>query len=325
MDMKSFGSGLALMLALGGTQPAAAETYRCQLGDTVVSYQQTPCMVPELPPPPVAAPAAAAPRAAVAPAPAPAPAAPRPAPAAAPTAAAPAAPAIGPIPAAPRAAASPRPAIAPTGVVTAPPRNSAEPYDMLTRRMREVLDLTARFERCRIDQPGFADQTAEVYRAWRTRHAGTLSEYRRLLAIKVRAIGRVDAAACGEDWVRELALLARAPDPRFATVEQTWELFVKALQAADRAAVMDCVTGPIARVLKERLDLLSDTDMRRMGVNIRALKVRWGDDYDKEGMVVHGDRVDAIAFRSVNEEWKIRSLAPAAGQVATPKRSSPDS
>jgi hypothetical protein len=276
MDMKSYGSGLALLLALGGTQPVAAETYRCQLADRVVSYQQTPCVVPELPQPPAVAP-------------------------------------------------RPPPAKAPAPVVAAPPRNADEAYARLTRRMREVLDLTARFERCRTDQPGFAAHTEEVYQAWRKRHAPTLSEYRRLLAIKVRAAGRADAAPCSDDWVRELELLTRTPDPRFASVEQTWELFVKALQAADRATVMNCVTGPIARVMKERLDHLSDADLRRMGVNVRALKVQWGDDYDKEGMVLHGDRVDAVAFRSINEEWKIRSLMPAQGQAATPRRSSPDS
>jgi hypothetical protein len=192
--------------------------------------------------------------------------------------------------------------------------------------MREVLDLTARFERCRME-PEFAARTGEVYQAWRRRHADTLSEYRQLLAIKVRAAGRGDPPVCSDAWVKEIELLARTPDLRFATVEQTWELFVRALRAADRATLMDCVTGPIAQAMKQRLDQLADADLRRMGVNIRALKVQWGDDYDKEGMVVHGDRVDTIAFRSINEEWKIRLLAPAAasGHQAMPKRSSPDS
>jgi len=39
---------------------------------------------------------------------------------------------------------------------------------------------------------------------------------------------------------------------------------------------------------------------------IRAFKVQWGDDYLKEALAGgDNDRVSAIAFRSINEEWKI--------------------
>lgn len=280
MDMKFHAGALALMLALGAHE-AAAETYRCQLGDRIVSYQQTPCAVPELPPPP--------------------PVASRPAPAEAPAVV---------------RAAAPR---------AAPVRDADEPFAALTRRQREALDLTARLERCRVGNPEFTERSAEVYQAWRRRHARTLSDYRKLLVIKVRAASRVEAVGCTDEWLREMEALARAPDPRFGTVEQTWELFVRALQAADRATLMSCVTGPVERALQERLERLSDADLRRMGVNIRSMKVEWGDDYDKEGLVLHGERVDAVAFRSINEEWKIRALVPAAAQRATLKRSSPDS
>ena len=219
------------------------------------------------------------------------------------------------------AAQPPAPAVAP------PARRAFEdgPFSALTPRKREVLDLTARLERCRADQPGFAVRTEDLHRSWRRRHAGTLAEYGRMLATKVR-LARPDAAACSDEWLRELEPLAREPDPRFGTVEKTWQVFVGGLLAADRARVMSCVTGPVARVLRERLDRMSDTDLRRMGANIRELKLLWGDDYDREGLVVHGDRVDGIVFRrNVNEEWKVREMKSAAVRPATPRRSSPDS
>jgi hypothetical protein len=277
MDMRQYGIGTALVLALGAAGTVRAETFRCVLADRVVSYQETPCAVPDLR---------------------------RPEP--------------------PRAA-------APAATPTPPPaRKADEPFALLTRRKREVLDVTARFERCRNDVPGFAAISRDVYRAWRERHAATLSEYAGFLGMKVRAFPRGDAASCSDEWLGELAALARTPDPRFGTVEKTWELFVNALQAADRPGIMNCVTGPVARSLGERLQKLADADLRRMGVNIRALQVQWGDDYEKEGLVVHGDRVDGIAFRNVNEEWKIRELRPARGNLPaatapTPRRSSPDS
>jgi hypothetical protein len=244
------------------------------LADRIASYQQTPCAVPDLPPPQ--------------------PAAPRPA-----------------------------PAILPP-VIRSPAGEDA-PFASLTPRKREVLDITARFERCRTDQPAFAAKTDDLYRGWRRRHGTILVEYSHMLATKVR-VARPDAAACSDEWLRELEPLTREPDARFSTVEKAWEVFVAGLRAADRAAVMSSVTGPVARAMGERLEKLSDADLRRMGANIRELKVLWGDDYDKEALVVHGDRVDGVVFRkNVNEEWKVREMKAAAVKPATPRRSSPDS
>src|SRR5690349_1178193 len=117
MDVRWY-AVLALALA-GATDVALAETFRCPLADRVVTYQQTPCAVPELP----------GPRPAPVPVPVPAPA--RPAP------------------------------------LILPPAHGADaPFATLTPRKREVLDLTARFERCRSDEPGFAGRTADLYQAW---------------------------------------------------------------------------------------------------------------------------------------------------------------
>lgn len=215
----------------------------------------------------------------------------------------------------------------PKALPIAAPAGDDAPFSALTPGKREVLDLSARFERCRADEPVFADRTADLYRAWRRRHADTLSEYSRLLATKVRIAPRGSPASCNEDWIHELEPLTRAPDPRFSSVEKTWQVFVAALLAADRSAVMASVSGPVARTMGERLGKLADADLRRMAANIRELKLLWGDDYDREALVVHGDRVDGVVFRkNVNEEWKLREMKPAALRpAATARRSSPDS
>ena len=232
------------------------------------------------------------------------------------------------LPARPSAAAKPPPAAARPAAFIAPlaPRSRDDaPFSGLTPRKREVLDLTARFERCRTEQPEFAAKSGDLYQAWRRRHASTLSDHSHLLATKIR-VARIDATTCSDDWLREMEALAHDPDPRFSTVEKTWEAFVAALRAADRPGVMRCVTGPVAGAMGERLGRLADADLRRMGSNIRELKVLWGDDYDKEAVVVHGDRVDGVVFRrNVNEEWKLREMKPPALKPATPRKSSPDS
>jgi hypothetical protein len=273
MKTKQYGVGLALVAALGAGGGAQAETFRCVLADRIASYQQSPCAVPDLPPP------------------------------------------------SPAAAPRPAPAIAPIG-----PRAADDaPFSTLTPRKREVLDLTARFERCRSEQADFAARSSDLYKAWRRRHAATLTEFSHLLSTKVR-VAKPEPAACNDDWLRELEPLAHEPDARFATVEKTWQVFVGALLAADRAMVMRSVTGPVARTMAERLDKLSDADLRRMGANVKELKVLWGDDYEKEAMVLHGERMDGIVFRrNVNEEWKLREMKPAPLKAATPRRSSPDS
>jgi hypothetical protein len=206
-----------------------------------------------------------------------------------------------------------------------PPPAAGQHYTHLTPRQREVLDLTARLEHCRSEQPGFAAKTEDLYRAWQRRHASTLAEHREWLGLKMRVPRPVDAATCSDDWVRELEPLARAPDPRLATPEKTWERFLRALAAADRVQLLDCVTAAAARGFKERLERMADIDLRRMAAAIRGMKVQWGDDYEREGLVVQADRVDAIVFRrNVNEEWRIASLL-AARDKPVPKRSAPDS
>jgi hypothetical protein len=210
---------------------------------------------------------------------------------------------------APAPAEAPKPAAAPTAPAAPRPDGSVPP----TRRMREVLDLTALLERCRADEPGFTQRSAPLYQAWRVRHAPTLTAHGALLAAKVRdyrrGTGGMPPQACSDEWLRTLEPLARPPDARFNSVEKTWTLFVDALKAADRATAMNCLAGNAAARWRARVDNLADADLRRIGSAIRALKVQWGDDYLKEALAAgDDDKVTAVAFRSINEEWKISDL-----------------
>jgi len=124
---------------------------------------------------------------------------------------------------------------------------------------------------------------------------------------------------CTDDWLRAIEPLTRAPDPRFSTVEKTWQVFMGALMTGDRAAALKCLGGKAEARWRQRTETMSDDDLRRVGASIRALKVQWGDDYEKEGLVADtGNRIIGIAFRNINEEWKITELggAPAAALPA---------
>jgi hypothetical protein len=193
---------------------------------------------------------------------------------------------------------------------TAAASRSLDDLPKPTRRKREVLELTLLLERCRDADPAFAEASAPVYAAWRQRHAGTLAEYDRLLAVQLRSARRSSAPPpdCSEAWLAQIAPLARTPDPRFSTAEKTWAVFIEALRAADRETALSCLAGAAEDEWKQRVERLSDEDLRRIARAIRAMRIQWGDDYEKEGVVAGDDRSGPIAFRNRNEEWKISDL-----------------
>lgn len=264
-------------LALGiwaVTSPATAEpeTFRCHQPGGGITFQQAPCPLTEMAAPERPATAAPTPR---------------------------------PVPA---AALQPGPAAAAAG--------TDDGFVKPTKRKRDVLELSAQLERCRADVPGFAEKSAAVHAAWGQRHATVLAEYAPLLAAKVRAGRRGEATLplrlCTDEWLRDMEPLTRAPDPRFNSVEKTWQVFMGALMTGDRATALDCLAGRANSRWKQRVEQMNDEDLRRIAASIRSLKVQWGDDYEKEGVIADtANRVVGIAFRNLNEEWKITDFGAA--------------
>ena len=97
----------------------------------------------------------------------------------------------------------------------------------------------------------------------------------------------------------------------------------------DRAAALSCLAGRAEARWKERVESLSDEDLRGIAATIRRFEVRWGDDYEKDGVVADAaNRVVGIAFRNVNEGWKIvdwGGAVPSLPAAVTERKSSPDS
>lgn len=286
--------------AVAGSASAQDEMYRCHRADGGIVFQQMPCPLGELAPP--EAPRAPGPQR-VAPTPA---ARPAPASVAAPVAA---------------QAAKPAPAVRPAPAAVAASTAPDDAFLRPTKRKRDILELSAQFERCRADVPGFAEKSAATYAAWTRRHGSVLAEYERELAAKVRAGRRGEATLplriCTDDWLRGVEPLTRMPDTRFGSVEKTWQVFMGALMTGDRATALGCLAGRAEYRWKERVEKLSDEDLRRIAASIRGLKVQWGDDYEKEGVVADVEnRAVGVAFRNVNEEWKITDWgSPAAPPV----------
>jgi hypothetical protein len=297
MKRQLYKAVLGASLVLVGTG-AWAETFRCDHADGRITFQGVPCPLggmAEADPPP--APVVKPPPAAIA----------RPVP----------------VTAAPQAAPREPPAPAPARAAAPAQAAGDEGFIKPTRRKREVLDITAQLERCRADAPGFAEKSAAVHVAWSRRHAGVISEYASLIGAKVRASRRGEATlpvrACTDEWLQQVEALAQMPDARFSTVEKTWQVFMGALMTGDRTTALNCLAGQANTRWKARVERLSDDDLRRIAATIKALKVQWGDDYEKEGVIADTDnRTVGIAFRNLNEEWKITDWGGAAVPVATP-------
>src|SRR3954470_9424207 len=294
------------MLGEAGAAGGEAETFRCQQADGGINFQATPCSMAELvtpePPPATAARPDMPPQA-------------KPEPAAVGAKPPPVPPAR-----AERSASTPGPVLLPAPSAR---HDAAADDDFVkpTRRKREILEVSAQLERCRADAPGFAEKSAAVYDAWTRRHGAVLSEYHKQLVAKVRAGRRGEMTLplrmCTDEWLQEIEPLSRMPDARFQTVEKTWQLFLGALMTGDRAALLNCLSGPAEARWKLRAEKLSDEDLRRIAGNIRGLKVQWGDDYEKDGLVAdNDDRVTGIAFHNINEEWKITELGTASTMAA---------
>lgn len=296
--------------AMGAAVAQGTQPYRCQLPDGGISFQPAPCALPQLvgdaparlvaKPPAASADHGAADHGLAAPASASARAA-----------------GVAAASASERSVSTPAPVSIPARfAATAPAASPDEPFVKPTKRKREILALTAQFQRCRADVPGFAEKSAALYDAWIHRHGTMLAEYDRLLAAKVRAGRRGEMTLplrqCTDDWLHAIEPLSRTPDARFQTVEKTWQVFLGALMTGDRATVLNCLSGPALLRWQARSQQLNDDEMRRIAASVRALKVQWGDDYEKEGLVADVENhVIGIAFRSVNEEWKITELGGA--------------
>ena len=294
MKTKMMLGALALWAAAQGAQ---AGNFRCHQPDGSIRVGPDPCPVPELSAPEASAAVVQTPRAA----PQPPGAAPRPMAA----------------PVTPPASVVERPVSVPAAAAVAPPAAAADRSDHAfvppNKRQRDILDLTAQFERCRDDVPGFAEKSEAVYDAWAQRHAAVLAEYRPLLVAKVRAGRRGELTLplqqCTDDWLEAVEPLTHAPDPRYASAEQTWQVVLGALLTGDRETALGCLVGSAQARWRARVVGLSDDDLRRMAASIRGMKVQWGDDYEKEGLVADtANAVMGIAFRNVNEDWKISEL-----------------
>ena len=82
-------------------------------------------------------------------------------------------------------------------------------------------------------------------------------------------------ATCNEDWIHELEPLTRPTDPRFRSVEKTWQVFVDALQGTYTSAIARYALAALPATIALFGGVLAAFPGRRPAAWIVALAVVW--------------------------------------------------
>ena len=121
--------------------------------------------------------------------------------------------------------------------------------------------------------------------------------------------------AAAETFYRERGIQggpAAKADPRYASPEKTWAVFLAATKKADTAAMLDCLTPELQGRFQDLFKQMPRDDLRAMGESFVAFAVTTAYGDFREAMVVRqkGDQKIGAAVTFVNDggAWKIAEM-----------------
>jgi hypothetical protein len=106
------------------------------------------------------------------------------------------------------------------------------------------------------------------------------------------------------------------PDPRRATPQATWELFIASLKTGDRDTALACFTGTLQIALTELFGKSSDAQLRQMADEFgplqpaSALSIN-SDETQEFGITrkrPQGDQFNFVEFERSGDEWLVQSM-----------------
>jgi tetratricopeptide (TPR) repeat protein len=106
------------------------------------------------------------------------------------------------------------------------------------------------------------------------------------------------------------------PDPRRATPQATWELFIASLKTGDRDTALACFAGPLQAALSELFGKRSNADLRNMANEFGPLQplaagTSNSDEIQEFGITrkgPQGDQAAFVEFIRAGEEWVVQSM-----------------
>jgi hypothetical protein len=188
---------------------------------------------------------------------------------------------------------------------------------------------------CDAVAPGFEERSRGAYASWRAARPEQVRQAEQSLmnnpnyAAAIAEESKKAAAAepstpyrkqieeqCGEEFLEAFSKTSRPPDARFATPQRTWDLFSRALTAADRPLALSCLSPEFRRGMKEMFRQMSDDKMREMATAYKGVSDVVFERYSTEKETSRARGILAqpngthipVDFERQYGEWKIRFM-----------------
>lgn len=203
-----------------------------------------------------------------------------------------------------------------------PPKTTAE--DMMGIEMTLVFK-----EICDTKLPGYRENTAAAYTAWRKNNASVIasvessSQYQTMKTEFLARSSTTNTQEMNRDEARDLdkicnndlidafdEVVGRKPNPQFASPKKTWDRFLSALRQGDRKTAITCLSSTARDKSRSAIQQATDEQLRTWADSLKHFSLS-GLKFSNiiEGLVTYPDGHGAlIYFEEVNGEWKISEM-----------------
>jgi len=169
--------------------------------------------------------------------------------------------------------------------------------------------------RCEQNLDGFAARAKEPYAKWRQKHSDEVAEFESyeptVGTAPLQDAQRNELETECEKVLNYISDDVRPPDPRFATPDGTWKVFVTALRSGDKTVLADCFSpdsrdtwigvfqGMAAAQLADMASSLTGFELMGSGAE---------DDYQEAAVSRSNGRVGIVSFVRTSRGWVISQM-----------------
>ena len=167
---------------------------------------------------------------------------------------------------------------------------------------------------CDTLSPGFKAATSSGYSAWRRDRQAVLEEIEALPQFQAKKIANDEKLSTEQkqEFAEKCARLTRFfiqthPDPKFATPQATWDLFLESLRNGQREVALDCLAEPALNNLGEIIRNQPLEFLIQIGTGYEPLRKKDASDDHVTYTVLRNGQLGQISLARIDGEWKILS------------------
>jgi hypothetical protein len=161
---------------------------------------------------------------------------------------------------------------------------------------------------------GFAARSESPYSQWRQKHGEEVTEYERfgMNEPDTTQYAHSDSDSLRkecEDLLTYILDDIQAPDPRFASPQDTWNAFLQASRSGDKATIAECFAGNVRAEYMSVIDQLTSAQLAQTAESFTQLQhvEPLGEDL-QEGWVNKGNMVGIAHFVKTGRGWLLSQL-----------------